>query len=134
MKVGAVTLTGSTGAASTSTATPKAASTAHGATPVAVQLSFTGTYLALQRMLERIDHFVVLSGSTVRATGPLVNIASLQMNRATNLTIQVSATLYELGGSASTPAAGATTGGSGTGSGSSATASTGAKPSMGTAQ
>ncbi len=140
VKVGAVILAGSSTAVGTTSTASTPASATHGVTPVGVQLTFTGSYFALQNMLQRIDRFVVVSGGKVRATGPLVNVGSLQLSGAGKLTTQLSATLYQLGsspnatGTGSGSAASPGTAAPGGATASSATASTGATASRGAAQ
>ena len=118
-----------TGASSSSTGTPNAggtagapsssssgsssaggtpAATSAAATGVPVQLTFAGGYRALDALVHRLDSLVVLSGTTVHASGPLMSIGTVALSGAPNLTVQLSATIYQL--SAAT-APGTTTGG-----------------------
>jgi outer membrane murein-binding lipoprotein Lpp len=99
---------------SKSGATPggkSAASTAPAAIPVPVQLSFSGGYTALNRLVRRLQGLVMVSGGKVRARGPLVSISSISLTGAPNLTVQLTASLYQL--SAPPSVAGSTTGGQG---------------------
>jgi hypothetical protein len=91
---------------SSASATPAATSTA--ATGVPVQLTFAGGYRALDALVHRLDSLVVLSGTAVHASGPLMSISKVALSGAPNLTVQLSATIYQL--SAAT-APGTTTGG-----------------------
>ncbi len=95
-----------TAGSSSATGTPTAASPA--ATGVPVQLTFAGGYRALDALVHRLDSLVVLSGTTVHASGPLMSISKVALSGAPNLTVQLSATIYQL--SAAT-APGTTTGG-----------------------
>ena len=51
----------------------------------------------------------MVSGHTVHATGPLLSISSVSLSGSPNLTVQLTATIYQL--SAASIAATATTGG-----------------------
>ena len=97
---------GGTTGSSSSSGTPAATSPA--ATGVPVQLTFAGGYRALDALVHRLDSLVVLSRTTVHARGPLMSISSVALTGAPNLTVQLSATIYQL--SAAT-APGTTTGG-----------------------
>jgi hypothetical protein len=97
----------STVGASTSSGSP--ASSASGATGVPVQLTFAGGYRALNALVHRLDGLVILSGHTVHASGPLMSISNVSLSGSPNLTVQLSATIYQL--SAASGAAGAATGG-----------------------
>jgi hypothetical protein len=102
--------TGSSTTSSTGASTTGASSAAKaGATGVPVQLTFAGGYQALDALVHRLDRLVVLSGGTVHASGPLMSISNVSLSGAPNLTVQMSATIYQL--AAASTAAGATTGG-----------------------
>lgn len=97
----------STAGASPSSGSP--ASSASGATRVPVQLTFAGGYRALNALVHRLDALVVLSGSTVHASGPLMSISNVSLSGSANLTVQLSATIYQLPAASIAP--GAATGG-----------------------
>ena len=78
-------------------------------TGVPVQLTFTGGYRALNALVHRLDALVVMSGNAVHASGPLMSISNVSLSGSSNLTVQLSANIYQL--SAASSAAGATTGG-----------------------
>jgi hypothetical protein len=112
LSAGSGSATGTSAPSSTtgaSTTSGSSASTAHGATGVPVQLTFAGGYRALDALVHRLDRLVVLSGSTVHASGPLMSISNVSLSGSPDLTVQLSATIYQLG--AASNAAGATTGG-----------------------
>jgi Type II secretion system (T2SS), protein M len=107
-----ISLTGGSGAPAATGTTAGSASASAGATAatgVPVQLTFSGGYAALNNLVHRLDSLVVLSGNKVRATGPLMSIGSVTLSGSGNLTVQLTATIYQL--SAAAGAAGATTGG-----------------------
>jgi hypothetical protein len=87
------------------------AATAPAATPVPVQLSFAGGYTALNHLVRRLQGLVAVSGGKVSATGPLLSIGSVSLSGTRNLTVQLTASLYQL--SAPPSAAGSTSGGQG---------------------
>ena len=102
--------TGSSTTSSTASSTTAGSSAATaGATGVPVQLTFAGGYRALDALVHRLDRLVVLSGDAVHASGPLMSISNVSLSGASNLTVQMSATIYQL--AAASTAAGATTGG-----------------------
>jgi Tfp pilus assembly protein PilO len=101
----AITLSGST--AATSASTP--ALSTGGATSIPLQLTFAGGYTALHNLVQRVDGLVVVSGGKVHATGPLLSIGSVSLSKTPKLTVQLTATIYQL--SAATAAAAATPGG-----------------------
>jgi hypothetical protein len=96
----------SPGSASSSSSTSSTGSSS-GATGVPVQLTFAGGYRALDALVHRLDGLVVLSGDSVHANGPLMSISNVTVSGAPHLTVQLSATIYQLAGSS----AAATTGG-----------------------
>ena len=100
-----LTAASSATAQSSTTASSGAASSTAIATPI--QLRFAGGYIALEDLIGRIDSFVVVSGGSVHATGPLLSIGSVQMSGTKNLVAQFTATIYEL--PASSTASGTTT-------------------------
>jgi hypothetical protein len=103
----AITLSGSAAsAAATSTPAP----TTSGATSVPVQLTFAGGYTALHNLVRHLDGLVVVSGGKVYATGPLLSIGSVALSGTPKLTVQITASIYQL--SAATAAAAAAPGGS----------------------
>jgi hypothetical protein len=93
--------TPATGAATTTTATPAA-------TPVPIQLTFSGGYVALNKLVRKLTGFVAMSGGRVHATGPLLSINSVNLTGSSKLTGNLTATIYQLAGPAGT-----TTGGQG---------------------
>ncbi len=105
----AITLTGpSASAASAATAaTPTTAAPA--ATPVPVQLTFSGGYKALNTLVGRLTGLVHVTGGKVHATGPLLNISNVALTGAPNLTVQLTASIYQL--PAGTSTSGTATGG-----------------------
>lgn len=117
----AISLSGAAGSASgasPSTTTPSTGSTTTGgaatsatsaATSVPLQLTFAGGYTALHNLVQRLEGLVVVSGNKVHATGPLLSISNVSLTGAPKLTVQLTATIYQL--SAPSPAAAATTGG-----------------------
>lgn len=125
----AITLNGSPSAAaatapgSSSSAGGSSAAAAAGATAVPLQLTFEGGYAALDRLVHRLDGLVVMSGKSVRATGPLLTISNVSLSRGSansssatgssssspSLSVQLTATIYQL--NAGTSTTGATNGG-----------------------
>jgi len=106
-----ISLSNSSAAASTpstSTTTPGAAPTAS-ATGVPIALTFTGGYIALNKLVSHLDGLVQVDGGRVRASGPLLSISSVQLTPgSSSLSVQISATIYQLAGAS--PAS-STTGG-----------------------
>lgn len=99
VKMQSITLTGASGS-TPSTAAPAPAPTPATGTPsvasqVPIQLTFQGGYAALNRLVKRLDGFVLLSGTKVHASGPLISISSVSLSGAP-LTVQLTATLYQL--------------------------------------
>jgi hypothetical protein len=76
---------------------------------VPLSLTFAGGYTALHNLVRRLDGLVVVSGHTVHATGPLLSISNVSLSGSPKLTVQLTATIYQLATSSS--AATATTGG-----------------------
>jgi hypothetical protein len=115
----ALSLSGASGAASApaaaapattatgATSTTDAAATPQ-ATPVPVQLTFSGGYVALNKLVRKLTGLVALSGGKVHATGPLLSINTVALTGTGSLTGNITATIYQL----ATPA-GTTTGGQG---------------------
>ena len=103
---GSSTPSSATGSATSSSS---GTSSASGATGIPVQLTFAGGYRALNALVHRLDGLVVLSGDTVHASGPLMSITNVSLSGSPNLTVQLSASIYQL--PAASSAAGATTGG-----------------------
>jgi Tfp pilus assembly protein PilO len=104
----AITLTGS---ASSSTTAVAPTTAAPAATPVPVQLTFSGGYKDLNNLVRRLTGLVDVSGGKVHATGPLLNISNVSLTGAPNLTVQLTASIYQLPGGSS--ASGTATGGQG---------------------
>ena len=90
-----------TGGATTTTATPAA-------TPVPIQLTFSGGYVALNKLVRKLTGLVAISGGKVHATGPLLSINSVNLTGSSKLTGNLTATIYQLASPAGT-----TTGGQG---------------------
>lgn len=112
----ALTLSGS-GASATSSAASSSAPTTPGtattattpaATPVPIQLTFAGGYVALNKLVNKLTGLVGTSGGKVHATGPLLSINSVALSGTKDLTGQLTATIYQLAAPAGT-----TTGGQG---------------------
>jgi hypothetical protein len=92
----AITVSASTNAtpqSSASGATTPASGTGTNATPI--QLTFSGGYLALEKLVRRLDGFVVVSGNRVNATGPLLSVSSVQLSGAPKLVANLSANIYQ---------------------------------------
>jgi Tfp pilus assembly protein PilO len=101
-----LSLSGSASAAS-STAAPSAPGTAApSATPVPIQLSFTGGYVALNKLVSKLTGLVAVAHGTVHATGPLLSIGSVTLSGSKSLTGNVSATIYQLANVAGTTTTG----------------------------
>jgi hypothetical protein len=83
--------------------------TASAATSVPLALTFAGGYTALHNLVQRLDGLVVVSGNKVHATGPLLSISNVSLSGTPKLTVQLTATIYQL--SAPPTAGAATTGG-----------------------
>jgi len=77
----------------TGTATSAAAPTA---TSVPVQLSFDGGYQALDTLVRRLNSLVAVSHGKLRASGPLMSISTVSLTGTGKLTVQISASLYQL--------------------------------------
>ena len=103
-----LTLAGSTGASASTASTPATGTAAPSATPVPIQLDFTGGYVALNKLVSKLTGLVAVAHGSVHATGPLLSINSVTLSGSKSLTGNVSATIYQLAG-----AAGTTTGGQG---------------------
>jgi hypothetical protein len=120
VKMQAITLTASSSAAGATPSTSAApstsgttggAATAAAAAPTSIPLSltFAGGYTALHNLVQRLDGLVVVSGNKVHATGPLLSISNVSLSGAPKLTVQLTATIYQL--ATASPGATATTGG-----------------------
>jgi len=66
------------------------------ATPVPVQLTFDGGYRALDTLVRQLNSLVVVSKGKLRATGPLMSIGTVSLTGTGKLTVQISASLYQL--------------------------------------
>ena len=111
--VGMQAITLSAASASSSGAAAGAASdtaggATSGATPVPIQLTFSGGYTALNKLVRKLTGLVTVVGGKVRASGPLLSINSVSLAGTSKLTGNLTATIYQLASSA-----GATTGGQG---------------------
>lgn len=85
----------------TTPTTPGTTSTAV-ATSVPLTMTFAGDYKGLDRLVRKLDQMVVLSGDKVTATGPLLTISGVQISGAKPLTVQLTATIYQLSATSST--------------------------------
>jgi len=95
-------------AAATTPATPGATGPTAAATPVPIQLTFSGGYIALNKLVRKLTGLVAVSGGRVHATGPLLSINSVNLTGSSKLTGNITATIYQLAAPAGT-----TTGGQG---------------------
>jgi hypothetical protein len=96
-QTGAPGTSSTTTSTSTSTTTGSTAATSvKGPNSVPIQLTFAGGYAALNRLVQRLDSFVVLSGNRVRASGPLMSISNVSLSGAPKLTVQLTVTIYQL--------------------------------------
>jgi hypothetical protein len=82
-----------------------AAAAAPAATSVPLQLTFSGGYRALNNLVRRLDGLVVVSGTSVHASGPLLSISNVSLSGAPKLTVQLTATIYQLGTASSSTSA-----------------------------
>jgi hypothetical protein len=92
----ATTTAATTAATPGAPATPAAPTAAPAATPLPVQLTFAGGYAALDTLVHRLDSLVVVSDGKLHATGPLMSISSVSLTGTHKLTVQISASLYQL--------------------------------------
>jgi Tfp pilus assembly protein PilO len=107
--VGMQSLSLAAGASASSAATPAVSTGATpAATPVPIQLTFTGGYIALNKLVRNLTGLVSMTGGNVHATGPLLSINSVNLAGSSKLTGNLTATIYQLAAPAGT-----TTGGSG---------------------
>jgi Tfp pilus assembly protein PilO len=107
-KVSMQTISLSSSGSSTPAATTAPSSTTDGATPVPIQLTFNGGYVALNKLVRTLTALVSFAGGKVHASGPLLSINSVSLAGTGQLTGNLTATIYQLAGSAGT-----TTGGQG---------------------
>jgi Tfp pilus assembly protein PilO len=91
-----------TSAAASAAAAPGTAGAAPAATSVPIQLSFTGGYVALNKLVRNLTGLVAVSHGTVHATGPLLSIGSVTLNGSSRLTGNITATIYQLASPATT--------------------------------
>jgi hypothetical protein len=107
----ALTLSSATAAASAVPATPATGTgttaAAAAATSVPIQLTFSGGYVALDKLVSKLTGLVAMSGGKVHATGPLLSINSVNLTGSSKLTGNLTATIYQL----ASPAGATTTGG-----------------------
>jgi len=96
--------------AATTPTTPggTAAATTPAATPVPIQLTFGGGYVALNKLVRKLTGLATIAGGKVHASGPLLSINSVALTGTKSLTGQLTATIYQLASPAGT-----TTGGQG---------------------
>ena len=76
-----------------------------------VQLSFSGGYTALNNLVRRLTDLVETSRGALHATGPLLSVGNVSLSGTSNLTVQLTASIYQ--SAATTSTAGTTTGGQG---------------------
>ncbi|HEX3979406.1 MAG TPA: hypothetical protein VHW96_24250 [Solirubrobacteraceae bacterium] len=100
--------TSSSAAAATAASGTGTTAATPAATPVPIQLTFSGGYAALNKLVRKLTGLVALSGGKVHATGPLLSINTVNLSGSSKLTGNVSATIYQLANPAGT-----TTGGQG---------------------
>jgi Tfp pilus assembly protein PilO len=91
-----ITLAGTSGSTDTSATTTGATPASSGATGVPIQLTFAGGYVALNNLVRRLNGLVSVKGTSVHATGPLLSISNVSLTGAPKLTVQLSATIYQL--------------------------------------
>jgi hypothetical protein len=105
-----ITVSASTGATPQSSAsgTPPSASGTGTANATPIQLTFAGGYLALEKLVRRLDGFIVVSGNRVHATGPLLSVTSVQLSGAPKLVANLSANIYQRSAASAPSAATAT--------------------------
>jgi Tfp pilus assembly protein PilO len=101
-----LSLSGSASAASSTPAPSATGTAAPSATPVPIQLSFTGGYVALNKLVSKLTGLVAVAHGTVHATGPLLSIGSVTLSGSKSLTGNVSATIYQLASVAGTTTTG----------------------------
>jgi hypothetical protein len=106
-----ITVSASTSATSqpSASSTPPSASGTGTANATPIQLTFAGGYLALEKLVRRLDGFVVVSGNRVNATGPLLSVSSVQLSGAPKLTANLSANIYQRSAASAPSTATATT-------------------------
>jgi len=104
---GTPTATSTTTSSSPATSSTGSASSTSGATGVPISLTFEGGYVALDHLVQRLDALVTVSGGKVHATGPLLSIGDVSLSGAPHLTVQLTATIYQL----DAPSTAAATGG-----------------------
>ncbi len=103
-----LTLAGASATSSATTAPATSGTTTSAATPVPIQLTFSGGYIALNKLVSKLTGLVAISGGKVHATGPLLSIGSVNLSGSSKLTGNITATIYQLASPAGT-----TTGGTG---------------------
>jgi hypothetical protein len=72
---------------------------------VPLNLTFAGSYTALNHLVGRLDQLVVVAGGKVHATGPLLNISTISLTGSPKLTVQLTATIYQLDAGSTSPTA-----------------------------
>jgi Tfp pilus assembly protein PilO len=96
-----ITLAGASASAGSTGAV--APTSSGGATEVPISLSFDGGYQALNRLLAQLDDLVVVSGDSLRASGPLVGISDVSLatggTGGTGLSLNLTAVIYQRGAS-----------------------------------
>lgn len=91
---------------------PATTGSSSGATPLPIQLTFSGGYAELNNLVRVLTGLVQVSGGKVQASGPLLSISTVSLSGSPKLSVQLSAAIYQLSaGSSST--SGTTTGGQG---------------------
>jgi hypothetical protein len=106
VKMQAITLnaTSATGATPAPTPAPSTSGTTGGAatattagpTSIPLSLTFAGGYTALHNLVRRLDGLVVVTKNSVHATGPLLSISNVSLSGSPKLTVQLTATIYQL--------------------------------------
>jgi len=71
------------------------------ATGIPVQMTFNGGYVALNKLVSRIDGMVKLSRNGVSASGPLMSISQVELSGSAGLTVTLSADIYQLAAASS---------------------------------
>jgi hypothetical protein len=98
------------GASATSSAPVAPATSGTGATaaatPVPIQLTFSGGYIALNKLVRKLTGLVAISGGKVHAAGPLLSIGSVNLSGSSKLTGNITATIYQLASPAGTTTGG----------------------------
>lgn len=95
----------SSAAAPPTTGSPTGSASSATASSVPIQLSFSGGYTQLAALVRKLTGLVSVSGGNVRATGPLLSISQVSLT-GSPLTVQMTATIYQLGASTASSSTG----------------------------